>query len=392
MLILLNSGRRRKVKRLVVIMVIFCMFLTMSNTFSAGSRSISFDEAKDLLLKNSTILKKMEIAQTQAKNQYISVVDAARNIDVQKMNIGGFFIYYDKYTQMLMTKQKVLLPEQMNYMYEKAFGNKVITIKRLVVNLRNLYVALYNADCEVKAKQGIYELCKKIYHQSELKYKERILSYLDFEEVGYNLKKAETELEIARRNKQNSSRLINQNIGLPVNEEYSVVVFNEKKKNSKMNTDGYYIDEAIINRFEVVDLERQIRLNELELSILEENLVYKINEQVEEEHKKLLLSIQELKFELEKNKLHVEIEIRNAYKEILNQQIDINSLSKVIKRGKDNLKLLNSRYELGITTYDVIEQAKIEIVKQECVYNALVFNYNTALTRLENASSIGPGF
>ena len=103
---------------------------------------------------------------------------------------------------MMMTQQKELYPEQMRFYWNVAQDTRKRTENSLTIGLRNLYLALCNADRNLKIKEMRYQLAESIHKQYQTMYEKGMVNEIDLLESEYNLLKAKTELDAARRNRE----------------------------------------------------------------------------------------------------------------------------------------------------------------------------------------------
>lgn len=107
-------------KKLTALLIITAILLsTPSYLLAENENVLTWQKAYTLLNKNSSVLSDLSEAEQERRKQYEEASAEAKNIDTKgrTINILGneIRIGYDEATQMLMTQQKELYPEQMRF-------------------------------------------------------------------------------------------------------------------------------------------------------------------------------------------------------------------------------------------------------------------------------------
>ncbi|KPU27426.1 hypothetical protein TR13x_04975 [Caloranaerobacter sp. TR13] len=381
-------------RRLLSILIVLTIIISGFYINAEKENVITFEKAKLELIKNNRTLKKLDYIQRKAQLQYNKAVIASKNIDISglKEELAKFFMKLDKYDEMLMIMQRDFFPKQMKYYWLSSYDNKIITEKSLIIGLRDLYLALYNAKFDINIKQEKLNLAKEKYNQDKTKYMQGLITENELEEVNYSLQKAEKELIIAKRDLENITRSLNSYIGVPLNTTYDEVIFKENLRYMDLKPVEYYIEKALNERLEIKNLEKQIELKELEKSILEKNDVHKIYTQARKDHENVVRDIQNLNLKLEKAKYEIENEIKTAYIDIKKEVNNLNNLQRMLQLQKRKLKALKSQYYQGMIPKIYIKELEISIKEMENSLKIIKYNYNTKMLKLEYASGIGPAY
>jgi hypothetical protein len=177
---------------------------------------------------NNADLKKLLRDEDDALDAYNRNADQAKLIDTEGVTITindeDYFIRYGPDTKLAMRKVKELIPEQMKFSWEYTRDMRISTENKLTSTLRGIFFGVYNASQDVKLKQMQLELAAKVNKQDKLKLDRGLITTLAKQESDYNLKKAQNDLNVAKRNYENAVRSLNQFVGLPAKTQYTDIV------------------------------------------------------------------------------------------------------------------------------------------------------------------------
>jgi outer membrane protein TolC len=383
-------------KRLAVTIIAAAILLTPLNALAETDMVLTLGRAEAFMNVNSVVLKKLARAERDAYRQYDSYIKEAEGIDTQGFtySFGGrdYYIDYDLETKTMMTKMKELVPEQMKFAWESARDNRAITGNSLKISLRSVYFGLYSARAEFLLKQKHLELAADMNSQDKIKLERGLISALEMQESEYNLLKARKDADIARRNYDNMARNFNQFTGLPADMRFGEIMFEEKPVRTELEPVDYYVEQALSNRYDIKSIEKQIALKENEKSIIESNHFYKISTTAQDEHKRLLIDLEQLGLDLEGMRLSVALEIKNAYVDIVNTGKSVENLKKTLELQRSSFAKTQARYNAGQVSGNILKQAEIGLLQVENAYKAALFDYNTKIMRFDYATGVGPGY
>ena len=383
-------------KRIIAILMAVIIFLPVTQIRAEDSNYISFYKVKTQLLENNRTLKQLENQERQAYLRYDEVYQAGRSVNTEGKSYELFgeerFFKYDINIQMLLTKKKLLVPEQMKYAWEKTENSKITTEKNLIASSRGLYLALLSSDEDYSIKQEKLRIADKKYNQDAVKLEQGLITRVVLEQSAYNLEKARKELDAAVRNRENASRSLNAFIGAPINISYSSVRAEDVNSNLEMEAADYYIEKALKERNEITDIQRQLEVKKLQQGIIEKNQVHKIYTAVADEHEKLIEDIEMLELKLENERYKIEEEIKTAYIDVKKERGGIESTKLVLETQKLTLNKVREQYNQGLITQTVLEELQVGIDEIENGLGLSVFSYNTKRMKFENATGIGPAY
>ncbi|MCX7747204.1 MAG: TolC family protein [Clostridia bacterium] len=388
-------------KKLFSIFLAAVLVMTSAQAFAKSNTATStYALLKNKLLENNLTIKNLNNSVRQAQISYTDTVAMFGSINTKGVtftfNNEEHFFAYDDYTQMLMTKQKELLPKQAKYQWESAIDNTTVSSLRLTLGLRDLYGALLGADVQVKIKNEILKVEQSKYDEALKKYSTGLISENNRDEAEYSCLSAKSELQIAQRNKENACRSINSYIGTPIECVYESIVIDEVHNPLKLSPVETYIEKALKERLEITDLLYQKSLKELNLEILNTKDVYEKNKDTDEdlkkEHDTLIDEIEKLKIDIEKSKIEIELEIRNAYADLVKEEKSLIALENSLKEQKSKVKKYSQSFSQGKITKTTLAEIRLSVFQMEYSVKLGIYNLNTKLMKFEKACALGPGY
>jgi hypothetical protein len=320
---------------------IFCSF----TTFAEGAEDISFKKAEQLLLLNNKELKSFDSLIYDRKRNYENALKKEIDEDIwYKSNYYG---------RMFLLKTVELYPLQMEH-----------TIKTIH-----------------------YENELKAHDINKAKYNNNLISKLEIDESEYNLFDSQIELNIAKRNYENTCRDFNLFIGSPIEVNYTKVEHELLDKQPVYDL-NYYIKNALKNRTEIKSSKRNVNLNMVQKEIIERNGVYITYTNVGKEHKSLISSMNMLDSQLKKTKLDINKEIIDIFYDTMEAFEYIKSAEKKLDSIKGKLYLTEAKIKAGVIPKSRSEQIKLEIKQAEYEILNATYRYNTLVMKLNSAAAL----
>jgi outer membrane protein TolC len=384
------------VKRLIAITITAIMLMLPAQALADSKGPLSYERSVSLLNLNNGTLKKLQRAENDAKKQYQSNLLDAGNIDVNgfttTFNDKDYYINYDSETRLMMTKMKEIGPEQSKFSLEVAQANRLITQNTLKTTLRGIFLGLYSAQNDLQLKQKQLALMTGINKQDLLKMKNGMITELDLEESNYNLLKAQKNIDIANRSYENAVRSFNQFVGLPSKTGFTNIVYEETLARPEFKSVEVYIKKALENRFDLTSIQKQIALREHDRKLTDTGTGNKVTTTGQNTYESLLNDIESLKVDLEGMKLSITDEIKNAYVDVVSAGKGLDSMNNTVKLQRRNFEKMQARYKAGMISKNVLSQTELGLIQTENGYKSMLFDYNTKVTRFNNATGIGPGY
>jgi len=383
-------------KRGVVFALLIVILVIIPYKNTSGSMRTYFNSGKYFMEKNSSVLFSLKNSTNKAKRQYEDYVNDVKDLDTKGFtrNIAGkdVFIRYDSYTEMMMVKQKILIPEQLKYAWEMASYNYDIVRNKMISGLRDIYMGLLSTFNSFIIENDKLMHAKSVFEQEKTMFKSGFNSSLHMQKSEYNYLKAQKELDASERNLENMVMRYNSYIGVNVGRKYDEIVYEEEYPPKLLKDMDEYVKKAIENRFEIISIERQLKLLELQLDVLETNRVHEIYTAAKKEYRDVQHDIQSYEIKLQKTCLEIEKEIKNAYKDIIDNVRNVENIEDMIILQKNNYEKMKCRYELGLTSKNMLTQAEITLKQAENSFRIAVYSLNTMIIKLEFASDIGPAY
>jgi len=395
--------RRSNVKRLISLAVAAMFLILSTQAFAVENKSLAvennslfWNRAVAYMNLNNGTLKKLANSEMQAEKRYKSSVDQAKTINTKGVTVKfgneDMFFPFDDYTQVMMTKQKELSPEQMRFSWESAKNSRIITQNTLNVSLRGVYLGLFSAKSDLNLKQKKLVLAENIHNQDLIRQKNGSLTELDMEESEYNLLKVQKGADSSGRNYDNAVRNFDQFVGLPVKTQFSEILYEEKLNVPALKDVDYYIQTALAERFDMISINTQISLKEKEKAIIETHTSYKVYTRAQDEYEALLNDMERLGMDKESTRLSITDGIRAAYVEIVNTGKSVVNLKNTLQLQNNRLASVKAEYGAGLVSKNLLDQTGTGVDEMENAYNAALFDYNTKLMKFKNATGIGPGY
>jgi len=385
------------VKRLISLFITIITVFALSfgtQAYADNNNTISFEKAQRQLLENSRTLKKLKYNTYKAKRQYDDAVKMSGEIGIESIKriLAMFGRKLDPYDEMLLRKQRDYVPEMTKYYWNLSKNGEITTQNSLTLALRDMYLAFYAADSGIEIKQQKLKLAEKKYNQDKSKYDLGLVTKVELEESEHNLLSAQKNLNIAERDRGNAKRRLNSFIGVSVLTEYDILWFSEKINDSELMPVEHYIETAMNENLELSQIQQEIKLKELELSILDINEVGQIYRLARKDYGTLQNEIEKLKVKMEATKLQIENGIKNIYIDIKKEKSSIENTEKTLEMQKRNLARLQALYSSGMATQTVLEEMETGIKELENGLKISVYNYNTKIMKLKIAAGAGPAY
>lgn len=389
-------------KRIIAfITAIAALTVLCTPVFSQEKNAVSFELAKERLLKNSPVMLELGKAVEDADERYSTAMESSKNVDmgpiITTIDIPGggqviYYYHYNEYMKMQLTQKRDLYPDQTKHYLRLAQWNAAAAENRLVLALRDVYMGVLSADLSYALSQKKQQNALDAYGRDKARYESGLITALQLEESEYNSLKAEKEAEAARRSREAAVRNFNSFVGEEVGTGYDEIVYNEEMQAGPPAEVQHYIDKAMRERLAIISVESEQKLKEEEKEIMEVNTVHERYPDARERYADLLLEMETNGRQLQVERLNIEKELKEAYVDVVNARSSLKNLQDTLGVRKKDLQYYQSRYELGLVTRDVLEQLEAGIMEMENAYKLALYDYNTRVMRLNSAAGIGPGY
>jgi outer membrane protein TolC len=389
------------VKKGILLIALMVALIFPYQSYATDNNSINNDDLnwnKALIYLgryNNTLLNMSETV-NKAKREYDLAVERAEDIETEGITVEIMgketFIEYDYYTKMMMTQQKELMPEQMKFSWEMNRDSWNAVRNSMTIGLRSYYLGLYSAHCNNILKQRNYELVSSIHNQNRIKYEKGMITDIDLAGSEFDLLKAKAEADASKRNYENMLRSFNAFLGTPLDRQYSDIVFDETYDSKRLKELDYYLERAQKTRYDFVSISKQVSLMEKKKNIMDRYPLSLNTVSARKDYDNNIADIEKAKQQLEVKKLDLEMEITDSYIEVSSAGKNVVSMKKILDLQKSSLEKTKRMYELGMVSKTVMEQVQLGYDEFEINYNAVLFDYNTKLMKLEFQSGTGLAF
>lgn len=388
-------------RKYILLIGLIVALILPSQTFAANEDSnnkndLTWNKAVIYLGRYNNTLLNISEAVDKAKRQYDLAVENAEDIETEGVTVEIMgeekFIEYDYYTKMMLTQQKELMPEQMKLSWEMNRDSWNATRNSMIIGLRSYYLGLYNAYSTKEIKQRSYDLAKSIYNQNKIKFDKGMITDIDLAGSEYDLHKAKAEADAAKRSYENILRSFNAYIGTSLNDQYSDIVYDEVYDAKRLKELDYYLERAQASRYDFISISKQLLLMEKKKSIMDKYPLSLNTIDARKDYNSNLVEIDKVKQQLEVKKLDLEMEIKDSYIEASSAGKNVVNMKKILDMQKSSLDKTKKMYDMGMVSRTVMDQAQLGYDEFEINYNAILFDYNTKLMKLEYQSGTGLAF
>jgi predicted DNA-binding transcriptional regulator len=381
------------VKKLAAVLTIAVLLISMPADVQAqGGNVLTWQRASALLRLNNNTIKDLAEAEQKSRKQYEDAVKESAKIDTKGRTIyildQEIRIAFDDTTQMFMTQQKELFPEQMRYYWNMTQDSKRRTSNSLTISLRNMYLGLYSAHNDVRIKELKYEVAENLHNQNQLKLEKGMITEIEALESEYALEKARAELAAARRNRENMLRSFNHFLCRDIHTDYDDIRL-ESQLYTIFRDYDYYLGRALVNRAEIKQAEKQLALLEQKKRIMDRFPLSMNTVSVRKDYNNLLLDMEIQEARLEQAKLDIEVEVKEAYIEAAAAVKNTENMKKLLDLQKSNIDKIRRLYEKGLVSKTVLDQSEIGYLEFCSSYDLTLFDCNTKLMKLVYVSGIG---
>jgi outer membrane protein TolC len=369
-------------RKIAVSFIILCMLLVASAGMAEDYREMFYERAKVLMTENSTLLKRLDKAVRDARRRHLDSVRRAENSDGDMPR--------DELRSLSKMYELRLTPRQTEHAWKTSVENYAISENLLEFGLRDLFVRLYRGFNNYNTQKKKLEMAEVVFKGKERAYGLRLIGELEFEQVGQSLLEQGILVRKAGRDLENLMREFNSYIGVDINGAYDIINITEKP--AEIDSLESYLSRALKNRAEIVRLERQINLLELQKDIMDRNGAHGIYTSIAREYNSLLDEAERLKAQLERARLSVEQDIRNAYVEVTAAAKELEIKMKQAALAESRLASMRILRERGMISGHQWLNAEIAANEARSSMDAAIFEFNTLVMRLKCASGPGPGF
>ena len=392
---------RRKILLLSIIMSSFFLSTAALKSQAALDPDVILNRQKAVALVkgNSASVRDAVHNEKIAHKNYESQLAKSKTINTEKVLVyhneytdEDVFYYYEPEMQMQMRLLKELTPERMKHAWEISKISVTINENIMANTADSLFLGLYGAYQNVLLSEKFYELAKKAYEREKIRYDNGLITELDLKSSFLDMKESENGFVKAERNYENSHRQFNRLSGLPVDYRFLLIGTPWSNNNKIALSEDEAVANALANRMEIWDLQRQIRLIMQQIEIYRHKDVHRFHKNTKENFDKAIEQMEELKIKLLDTEYKIEKEIRQAYKELEISYLDLEMNKQRLLKQKNQLDNITNQYNEGQIPASVIEQIELAVSQMEFSVNISMITAMNKSDRLYRAISAGPGY
>ena len=150
-----------------------------------------------------------------------------------------------------------------------------------------------------------------------------------------------------------------------------------------------YIQAALINRNEIVDLEHTLDELKLMKTIYESNSAYQWDQATVYAYQQLVIDMTEVELELKNMKEHIESEINILYALSLLTVEKIQPISQSYEYSKTQYEVMQQKFQLGMVSERELLASQANMLLNQSKYNQIFATYAIDLLKLEMSAGVG---
>lgn len=247
---------------------------------------------------------------------------------------------------------------------------------------------LYNTVLMMEGLMDIlnlsYETSLTNYNSAQARHKNGLIS-------DFSLNMSKNDMEVARLNAEVMERNIldlkmNMNVmmGREVTSDFQVTP--EEVTTTKLQNVQFYIDKALVERNEIISLNRSIEDQEYKMLFIRNRFNSDDTEYILEKKNMELLNI-----DLQNTQNAITIEIRGAYNDVLEKERALEIAYLDLEEAKRQYKEVAFNVEQGFVTQSTLGQLNLLVTNAVNTVETASRDYLSAVESLTNSSSFGPG-
>lgn len=280
--------------------------------------------------------------------------------------------------------------EQIDYGIEMMTLNARVTEYSLYLGLRDIYMGLYQSYEKYLITEEKMVLKNDIYSMNLDKYKLGQISDVELMQSEINKMEAYVDYVESLDNYRIMLETFNKFIGNDNIYEVNTLKSEQSVEMIFENVD-YYVDRALTMRSEMVDINRQIEIENMKKKLYEDrNGVYLRIEDFQEDYEDLIEDIWKLEVKKVDIVDSITLEIMAAYNGVMISKENMVTLKSTVDEQLERLEHLKLQYELGYVTENTYKEVELGIKELVLNYELAVMNYNSQLYKFVFATSAGP--
>lgn len=382
-----------KPKILIIILAIGLIILSPQLNVSSANGEISYSKMLKTFENNNTDLREIQLSLNDALRSYqqsqkdvkdassswSNTVDMLNKLAIEITNEMKFGTVMQR--SVALTKAEVLYKQQqLSTETQKS---------SLYIELRNSYLNYWQSRVRADLLQNTASISEANYAKNELLYKQHKISLQDLEKAKLNLVQNQNNLNDAKRKQEQSEQALALLIGTDFAKIYEINIWESEEK-LEHNFVEPYIKQALKNRLDIVLLQDQIATNKLTIDTYDKYLNYSdLSETQQKSYDQLNKDNDRLYYELQKKKIQVEKEIRNAYLDLQYSNFRIQTLINNRNDLNSDYLKLKEQFKQGKATENQVLEAQLNYNDAHITYLKAIYDYNTQVYKFNCISNAG---
>ena len=282
-----------------------------------------------------------------------------------------------------------VVPTQVEYGLFALQNTRDVTVKSLETGVRQMVTGVMSAENTYEMAVIKADFYKSEYDNATLSYDLGRISKTELLKAETTYFEAEINMNSAARNLSDSNYSLNNLIGYDLEESYEIR--RETMFDMELKPASEYIEEALLNRFEIKDITEKMLVEIVKREHYEFRnfLDFKtVRDKYDDSAREVLL----LENELEVVEQNITEDIFSAVNDIQSLELQIAQLEATLDMQKNNYNTLLAQKEQGNLVESAIKELEFAIMDIENNLDVMAYSYNTKRYQLYNATQLGPAY
>jgi outer membrane protein TolC len=366
---------------------LFIAFALLIGNFAYAEES--YIELKSELFENNSTLETLDL---NVKNMAVEVYRAdinSKNMQSQLDLLNSLPWPTSSSVTSGMRYVIHVVPEQVRYGLFALENNRDIARVSLSNAMRQMVLGVINAENTYDLAYSKYVFYENEYALAENKYLLGSISRTDLLKAEVKHSETETEMKKAKRSLENIEMSLNNFMGVSLDNNYDLK--REIKMENPFKDPEKLANQAIERRFEVLDIQEQIRIQQVIIDFYNYGdylSIYANWKAVRDAE----IKKKELALDLVIAKQQIREEIYSALSEIEIMDYQIVQLEGTLALQQNDLETLRRQYEQGYMTETAFKELEFAIAMIKDNLEILYYSYNSKLYALYYATQLGPAY
>ncbi|MCR4436280.1 MAG: TolC family protein [Clostridiales bacterium] len=270
---------------------------------------------------------------------------------------------------------------------QKLKTTKEVTKNTVAIGARQLYEQVLVLQDSLALQQELYGNMSGQYEQMLVKYRQGQASGLEKELSGLGLEQQKLEVNKLARTLDNVEMMLKQQTGIPLTAKISLKADGALAA-VQLKPYEDYLNKALSGRSEILNAKMDLQVKQRELDIMKEY----IRDEKMPERLEVQNAADEKSNALKEAVNTVTGDLSTGYADVKLKQKEIDIAQEQMDNALRQYNEGNLRYQQGLLPLSTLWNLEISLTNCKIAYNKAVRDFNSAVYRLETASSVGPGY